>query len=840
MTISNIRTIASAFVAAILAAGLLGVAAPAPTQAAMTCANGWKEVPTPASVFLSTPFDIVTRGGDAAWILGGTNSGVLALRWSGGQWRPAATGSSGHRGLVGGVALGDDRVLGVGYYRPFQGNGGGSLKPISGRILGSAWRGRAVSDPPGPRATLTDVAPLTKGKSLAVGTRLHNGQLKAYALVWNGSKWFRSEPYAGSGSGFLGVDRASSGAVWAVGWKESFRGKPRPFIAKRSGGGWTKFPAAALPAGAAAFTDVDFRAGNNGYAVGYIAANGADDHRVILQHWDGNSWKKVNLPWSDWFAAVPRSVSVGADGTIWIAGTKTTTDVRDPRGFIAHGKDGVWRIDTLSTTSDIRSEVMAVAATNDGAVAAANVGASLLVLKACGENKPSVSLAASGSAQKQLTKRKLKVSQLDRRRQTQALDSEFDHEHHDPNAEIGLDDEPLVDGPSIAGDASAGVVQIAGSPISHPKFKVKDMAKASGLKKWTETYHGFATDMDGNGYRDVFYSRHGGIKPRLALNSKSRFSSASTAAFGAVDRHGCDAGDLDGDGHKDILCAVGASRGKAIKRHELTLKPHRSGRTLDLAALGISDPFGRGRHVGIIKLNGDEYPEVFIANAPDRDDGFPGYNRFYRNVGGQLVPAPEVGVDTSHGAECVEVVDVDKDGDQDLVYCTQYGVGGRVAGLRFMRNENGVLKDRTASQEIKPMGDIDVAFADVNGDGTKDLIQLAPKRLRVSKWTSAGYRKIYEVALTDAWAVAAGDASGDKRADIYVLRGNDKSNKPDRLLMSKNKGTKFVSVKIPTTNSGVADDVFAIDYDKNGLADFVVLNGRTKQGPIQLLASFRR
>jgi hypothetical protein len=229
-----------------------------------------------------------------------------------------------------------------------------------------------------------------------------------------------------------------------------------------------------------------------------------------------------------------------------------------------------------------------------------------------------------------------------------------------------------------------------------------------------------------------------------------------------------------------------------------------------------------------------------VANAPDRDDGFPGYNRFYRNESGRLVPAPEMGLDTSHGANCVEASDVDGDGDEDLVYCTQYGFGGRAPGLRFMRNEGGVLKDRTKRLEIGQIGDIDVAFADVTGDGRKDLIQLAPTRLRVSKWTSAGYRRIYELALTDAWAVAAGDASGDKRADIYVVRGNDRENKPDRLLVSKNRGTKFRSVKIPQTKYGRADDVFVLDYDKNGLKDFVVLNGRTRKGPVQLLASFKR
>ena len=294
------------------------------------------------------------------------------------------------------------------------------------------------------------------------------------------------------------------------------------------------------------------------------------------------------------------------------------------------------------------------------------------------------------------------------------------------------------------------------------------------------------------------------------------------------------------DGARDILCATGASRGKAMKRHELSLVPYGDGRLLARDTLGISDPLGRGRHAGIINLDGDQFEDVFITNAPDRDDGWPVYNRFYTNVNGRLYPTPAAGLDSSHGAECVETGDFDGDGDEDLVYCTQYGFNGRKAGVRFMRNQGGKLKDRTVALRINPMGDIDVAFADVTGDSKKDLIQLSSGKLRVSKWTARGYRRIYEVTITDAWALATGDASGDGRADIYVARGNDKRNKPDRLLVSRNGGTKFASVKIPQTSAGSADDVFALDYDRNGLMDFVVLNGRTKPGPVQLLASFPR
>ena len=825
--------------AATVLAGLVGLSSPAPVTAARpgaTCAAGWREMPTPDPVFLSTAFDVVVRDGKEAWIVGGTNKGVLALRWSGSAWKPTARSTTGHRGLVGAVATGANRLLGVGYYRPHQGEGEGSLKPISGRVVGNSWKGIAVPASSGPRATLTDVVAIRGGKAMAVGTRLQGGKLRATAMIDNGARWSRSDPPAGNGSGLLGIARSSNGTVWAVGWKESRPGRPRPYIVRRAGRGWKTIAPAGLPAGNAVLTDVTFRGANNGYAVGYLAKSGSDDHRVILMNWDGRSWKKVGLPWAEEFAALPRAISVGKDGTIWIAGTKTANESREPRGFIANGKNGSWRVSTLDTPDDIRSEVMAVGATEKGAVAAATVGASLLVLKACGDNvRPAFSSASAG---KGITKRKLAVSRMAARRASQKQDANYVHEHHDTSASVTIPGESNRGAFSVAGD-QAETLALASTPRKHPAFHVKDMAAASGLRRWTKTYDGFAADLDGNGYQDVFYSRHGTVVPRLAMNQGGTFSNAPSSAFSSVDRHGCDQGDVDGDGNKDIFCAVGASRGKAVKRHELSLQPANGGRVA-IDGLGISDPLGRGRFARLLRLDGDEFSDVFIANAPDRDDGWPGYNRFYVNVNGTFRPAPEMGLDTSHGAECVETGDFDGDGDQDLAYCTQYGFNGRKAGLRFMRNDGGRLRDRTLRLKIKQINDIDVAFADVTGNGQRDLIQLAPDKLRVSKWTRTGYRKIYELKISDAWAMAAGDASGDGRADIYVVRGNDKKNKPDLLLVSRNQGTRFVSVTMPTTSSGSADDVIALDYDKNGLVDFVVLNGRTRAGPIQLLASFPR
>ena len=108
--------------------------------AAGPCVAGWRELPVPDSVFISTPFEVVTRNQKPAWILGGSNDGVLALKWNGSGWKKSATNSARLRGLNGGTVPSANSVLGVGYARPIQ-EEGGSLDPISGRIVGRPLQG---------------------------------------------------------------------------------------------------------------------------------------------------------------------------------------------------------------------------------------------------------------------------------------------------------------------------------------------------------------------------------------------------------------------------------------------------------------------------------------------------------------------------------------------------------------------------------------------------------------------------------------------------------------------------------------------------------------------------
>jgi hypothetical protein len=84
--------------------------------------------------------------------------------------------------------------------------------------------------------------------------------------------------------------------------------------------------------------------------------------------------------------------------------------------------------------------------------------------------------------------------------------------------------------------------------------------------------------------------------------------------------------------------------------------------------------------------------------------------------------------------------------------------------------------------------------------------------------------------------LAMGDVNGDHNPDIYVVGGRTgNANAPDYLLLGNATGG-FTTMTIPQTTVGGGTRAYPIDYTKDGLTSFLVLNGQVPStGLVQLL-----
>jgi hypothetical protein len=123
-----------------------------------------------------------------------------------------------------------------------------------------------------------------------------------------------------------------------------------------------------------------------------------------------------------------------------------------------------------------------------------------------------------------------------------------------------------------------------------------------------------------------------------------------------------------------------------------------------------------------------------------------------------------------------------------------------------------------------------------------DVIEVELSKLSVFINTNGKFSSVFSTTVQYGYSVAAGDVKSDNRPDIYVMRGQDAAgaNAPDQVYFNDGAGTSFTRMSsIPSTNQGVADSVAPIDYDGNGLTDFLVLNGDGETpGPVELIAFF--
>ena len=122
-----------------------------------------------------------------------------------------------------------------------------------------------------------------------------------------------------------------------------------------------------------------------------------------------------------------------------------------------------------------------------------------------------------------------------------------------------------------------------------------------------------------------------------------------------------------------------------------------------------------------------------------------------------------------------------------------------------------------------------------------DLIQLNPDRCASASGPAPAIARSTRPRSPSPGAVAVGDASGDGKADIYIVRGTDNveparpaAGEPGRRhsLQSRSRSRRRRRARRTTSSPSTTT--------RTATTDFVVLNGRNKAGPVQLLAPFPR
>ena len=680
---------------------------------------------------------------------------------------------------------------------------GWTYQPLALRWDGTQWSLAPPANLTGD-AYFAGVDALTKTSAWAVGFRTAAGTRRTLIEHASGGAWAQvASPNDGTpatDNTLTAVGGTQATGLWAVGYRQSPAGLkplvlrydttlPSPSWVSVSGAGGVPSPGTVETV----LTGVDVRTASDVWAAGYYDQGSVK--RPLALHWNGSNWSTSWVPG----AGLLREVKAVAPGNVWAAGTYYNASEHRTKTLVVHFNGTAWAtVRSADSAAPSANELIGLAVNKTGSAitVVGRQGTGSLAEKATIEqaNCPAgpVSLPARAAA-------------------------------------------PAPPAPAAPGIGPAPAPPPKTPPPAAPvPVTITDRAAAAGLGGAPDlTWSAAVADFNADGWPDLFVPQHYHAA-HLWLNAHDgTFSEANAGFFKAVDRHDCLAADFNADGREDVFCSVGADRGTALKANELYLQQPGGTFAEQAYQWNVTDPAGRGRHSAVLDANNDGYPDLFSGTESLRADGLPTLNRLYLNTGhGSLLDSPAMGLDRSIGAGCAYTVDYNRDGWPDLLVC------GETSGLHLFKNDQGHRFTDVSSVLGGPVPAADAVMADLNHDSRPDLITLTgatvATRLQRADGTFAPPQAI--LTVPGGASLAAGDVNADHNPDIYVISGRaGTSNAPDYLLLGNASGG-FITAPIPETTVGAGDRAYPLDYNHDGLTDFLALNGGDPySGPIQLL-----
>jgi hypothetical protein len=786
--------------AATLAFGLeptLGVATPPHHPGG--CGPEWAVVPSPNVSEENNLNGVAVMGENDVWAVGNHlpagNFRTLTQHWDGSAWEIVASPNDGSKdnSLNGVAAVSADDVWAVGFGHAV----GPQMSTLALHWDGDAWTQATTPNLGTDHNLLTAVAAVSARDVWAVGVWFEDGIRRTLIEHFDGSAWTHVPSPSGDtlASVLTDVHAVSSTNVWAVGWT-IVGARYGPLALHWDGSTWTEVEVPHRPGEGDILTSLSGASGADLWAVGYAAA--PTEHRPLALHWDGATWSfgPVRGPGPD--VNLVRGVAAAGPGEVWAVGSHHDPAANLYRSFSLRHDGTRWAaVPTPAMAQGDELKGVAVVEPTGQVWAVGSAGRGTLIETICPRGSdPSDAPPAPAPLSTETT-----------------------------SAPSGASVETVAKSTRRRGGSEATEI-----------FAVDD-AVAAGIDQKIHTWSAAVADIDDDGWLDLFIGGH--LEPgHLYVNQSGVFVEVAAGTFRGKDRHDCAWADVNLDGLPDLFCSVGARHGLGLKGNDLEVQQPGQEFVEQTAQFALLDPFGRGRHLTFIDVNHDPFPDLFVQNFAVRGDGMPSSNRLYLNQEGAVYrSAPAMGLDVTNGEGCAQNADYDDDGWEDLMFCSGFNQGVKIfrnlAGARFVDvSEEVGLTEGPASGAV---------LADLNGDGLVDLAQVAMSRLVVMLQEDGVFTLSYTRALTAGKWVAAGDADGDGRPDLYVVQGGDGSNRGDVMLLNDGDGTSFTELDIPQTGRGCGNAASPIDYNRNGLTDFVVLNGcgAGPPGPIQLISFYR-
>jgi hypothetical protein len=685
--------------------------------------------------------------------------------------------------------------------------------------LAEHWNGTTWSTVPTPDPTpngidlLVGVKALTATEAVAVGrsSPVSETPYSPVAEFWNGTSWTDQPAISVGtlGTALLGVDGTGPDDIWAVGydWTPSYQ--DQPVVEHWDGTGWTVMEND--PGGTdAVLTSVSDEGPDDVWAVGYT-----DGFQPFAEHWDGSAWSVSSVPSSNAVELLRGVVDLSPDdawavGSSYVAGT---TDAYE--GVYAHWDGSQWTSGSLPTPPGGSNRIgkglqirgLSVAPGSSQLWTAGGIPGQVL------ENlcDPSgLALAPGGPV---------------------AVPSAAPVAGTSSASPKPVPPAPAEDlGRGLLSADSVGVARKGTGP--EPVYAVDDAA-AAGIAQNTTGWTATVNDFNGDGLPDIFLMRGAKMASLYLNNGKGGFTEIDNSTFIPADRWDCVSAPIAVGQHPAIYCAIGADHGNGLKASELYVQGADTTYTDQASSYGLLDPTGRGRIATFIHVGKGSLPDLFVGQDPFRSDGLPHTNHLYTNTGSGFVDIPQAGLDQPYGSNCAVPGDYLNTGYEDLLLCTPSG------NEHLYQDNDGSFTDVTAASGLPAVPAVDAAFADLNGDGLLDLVLVTPTELLVFlQKPDHTFQQSYSLPLQNGAGVATGDVDRGGVPDIYVVQGgNGTSNAPDIMLLNNGSGTDFTQLAVPETTVGTGDNAYPIDFEKNGLTDFLVLNGNGEHvpGPLQFI-----